>query len=76
MDESDEPTWRLVLLAAQRLDRVADEFRLADLVGPGRTPGDRAARTAEVVGRLADVTRDFEACLEAYDRQVSFQRSG
>lgn len=142
MRESGEPTWRLVLLAAQRLDAVADEFRMQDLVAevqrmdPGRGRGSiqpviqgmtanagggpaspcgkplirvghgvykigagthqetagahgagRAAalsrpagrmaeRAAEVGGRLAGVTRDFAACVEAYDRQVPFQRSG
>jgi hypothetical protein len=32
MRESGEPTWRLVLLAAQRLDAVTGEFRMQDLV--------------------------------------------
>lgn len=32
MGKSGEPTWRLVLLAAQRLDAVAGEFSLQDLV--------------------------------------------
>ena len=32
MRESGEPTWRLVLLAAQHLDAVAGEFRMQDLV--------------------------------------------
>jgi hypothetical protein len=35
-----------------------------------------AERAAEVDSRLAGVTRDFAACVEAYDRQVPFQRSG
>jgi hypothetical protein len=35
-----------------------------------------AERTAEVAGRLAGVTRDFAACVEAFDRQVPCQRSG
>jgi len=44
MRESGEPTWRLVLLAAQHLDAVAGEFR-QDLVaevqrmGPARVRG-------------------------------------
>jgi hypothetical protein len=32
MREAGEPTWRLVLLAAQRLDAVTGEFRMQDLV--------------------------------------------
>jgi hypothetical protein len=32
MRESGEPTWRLVLLAAQRLDAVTGEFRMQELV--------------------------------------------
>jgi hypothetical protein len=142
MRESGEPTWRLVLLAAQRLDAVTGEFRMQDLVAevqrmdpsrgrgsiqpviqgmtanagggpasPCRKPlirvghgvykigagvhqettgaqaagraaalggpaGRMAERAAEVDSRLAGVTRDFAACVEAYDRQVPFQRSG
>lgn len=142
MHQSGEPTWRLVLLAARRLDDIAAEFRLQDLVAevqrmdpargrptiqpvvqgmtanatggpaspcgkrllrtghgmyklaagtdpeasgahdpdrearPGHLPGGKAWRAAEVARRLADVTRDFATCVEAYDRQVPFQRSG
>jgi hypothetical protein len=142
MRASGEPTWRLVLLAARRLDGMRGEFRLQDLVaevqrmdpargrgtiqpvvqgmtanagsGPAspcgkplmrtghgiytlaagprlqsanadgpehatdarRPPREVAGRTAQVADRLADVTRDFAACVEAFDRQVPFQRSG
>ena len=41
-----------------------------------RPPREVAGRTAQVADRLAGVTRDFAACVEAYDRQVPFQRSG
>jgi hypothetical protein len=142
MGGSGEPTWRLVLLGAQRLAAVTGEFRMQDLVaevqrmdpargrgtiqpvvqgmtanagsgpaspcgkplmrtghgvyalaagtplptsgahGPEHAAGvrrparGRAGRTAEVATRLAGVTQDFTACVEAYDRQVPFQRSG
>jgi hypothetical protein len=142
MREAGEPTWLLVLLAAQRLDAVTGEFRMQDLVAevqrmdpargrssiqpviqgmtanagrgpaspcgkpltraghgvyritadaqgetagadgarraaPPSRPGSRSAeRAAEVAGRLAGVTRDFAACVESYDRQVPFRRSG
>ena len=142
MRASGEATWRLVLLAARRLDAMRGEFRLQDLVaevqrmdpargrgtiqpvvqgmtanagsGPAspcgkplmrtghgiytlavgprpqsagtdgpehatdarRPPRGVAGRTAQVADRLAGVTLDFAACVEAYDRQVPFQRSG
>ncbi|MGH3244738.1 MAG: DUF7669 domain-containing protein [Trebonia sp.] len=142
MRESGEPTWRLVLDAAQRLAAVSGEFRLQDLVsevqrvdltrgrgtiqpvvqgmtanagsgpaspcgkpltrtghglyriGPGtgletraapgaerpgegrRPPGGRAGRATEVARRLTEVTENFAACVDAYDRQVPFLRTG
>jgi hypothetical protein len=44
MRESGEPTWRLVLLAAQRLDAVTGEFRMQDLVDHTRTDLNHSPR--------------------------------
>jgi hypothetical protein len=143
MSGSGEPTWRMVLAAAERLDAAAGEFRLQDLVaevqhmdparrresiqpvvqgmtanagggppspcgkpllrvshglykittspaimspGPpaltaapaarGSLPGGQVHRAAEIASRLSDVSAGFAACIEAYDRQVPFRRSG
>jgi hypothetical protein len=142
MRELGEPTWRLVLDAAQRLTAASGEFRLQDLVSeiqrldaargrgtiqpvvqgmtanagsgpaspcgkpltrtghglyrigvglgpetsaaPGteraaegrRQPSGRAAQATEVARRLVEVTENFVACVDAYDQQVPFLRTG
>jgi hypothetical protein len=61
MRESGEPTWRLVMLAAQRLDALSSEFRMQDLVAEvqrmdparGAAPSSPSSRTFTGLAQVA-----------------------